>query len=121
MPSQPPQPLDEWDFLDDDDADDGDPTPALAQAAEVAAIHRDARAFGTPAEDPGVADVALGTAGSEPVSRTYFSDEEPESSPDDPVRPRAETDEHEPDLEEILESQHYSFEPAPLDIESDSA
>ncbi len=122
MPSHPPQPLDEWDFLGNDDADDGDPAPELAKAAEVAAMHRDARAFETPAEDPGRADVALGASGSEPVARTYFSDEEPEETADGPVRLRTEDDDHEPDLEEILESQHYSFEPDPvdaIDVESD--
>jgi hypothetical protein len=118
MPSQPPQPLDEWDFLGDDDADDGDPAPGLAKAAEVAAMHRDARSFETPAEDPGVSDVALAAEGAEPVTQTYFSDEEPEGSPNDPVRPRAEPDDHEPDLEEILESQHYAFGPDPIEIES---
>jgi hypothetical protein len=111
MSSYPTQPLDEWDFLpDDDDRGDGDPAPSLARAAEVAAIHRDARASETPAEDAGRSDVALAEVGAAPVPRRYFEDEEPDESPADIVVQASTPDDHEPDLEEILESQHYSFE-----------
>jgi len=121
MPSHPIQPLDQWDFLaDEDDTGDGDPTSDLARAAEIAAMHRDTHDVETPAEDPGRSDVVLADAGDGPVSQTYFSDEEPDGSPADSVAPASATEDHEPDLEEILESQHYSFEPDPIDIESDA-
>jgi len=103
--SRPPlQPLDEWDFLPGDD----DPEPQLRRAAEDAALHIEAREPMTPAQDPGESDVEVGTDPVDPSAVTYFDDEEPETGAELPPAPE---DDHEPDLEELLESQHYAFAP----------
>ena len=103
MTGRPIQPLDEWDFVPDDD----DPGPARRQAMEDAALHIESRQAITPAEDPGVSDVVVDpTTGGPDPGASYFADEEPD---DGSVVPDPPEDDHEPDLEEILESQHYAF------------
>lgn len=96
------QPADEWDFLPTDD----EPEVEVQRAAEVAALHVEAAEAMTPARDPGRADVALdGEAAGPP--QLFFEDEQPETPE---RRPEPDTD-HEPDLEDLLESQHYAFTP----------
>jgi hypothetical protein len=104
------QPSDEWTFLrpdefvDDDEVERAD--RAVERQPEELAMHVtriDQPAF----QDPGRSDVEIGAGDDEDLSPvTYFDDEEPESG--DRSEPE---DEHEPDLEEILESQHYTFPP----------
>lgn len=98
----PQQPTDSWDYVRTD-SDDEDP---LAHPdPEVTALHLtdgEPDAAADPAQrDEGV-DVEDGDDG---PAATYFADEEPEGA----VRPT--DDDHEPDLEEILEAQHYAFPP----------
>ncbi len=95
-----PQPADEWTFVPQDDEVADEP---LTPSAEAAAMHVEHAA--TPAEDAGRADVALGEATEAP--EVTFEDEEPEHPSE---QPEAADGEAEPDLEEILESQNYSFE-----------
>jgi hypothetical protein len=127
------QPPDEWSFLRPDVlTDDGD-VEAL-QAAEVrapeeAALHVDHADRLRSANDPGRAEVAIDpdVNGAPPVV-SYFDDEEPEVSatpwerrdgnssesipdPDDATARADNEDGSEPDLEDILESQHYAFGP----------
>src|SRR5512143_2774096 len=97
------QPADEWDFLPTDDESE----PEVRRAAEVAALHVEAAEQLTPARNAGVADVALDGEPAPAVQR-FFDDEQPEAAPGPTP-----TDDHEPDLEELLESQHYAFEPEP--------
>lgn len=101
-----PQPKDEWTFLrpdefaDDDAVDQAD--AAAERSPEVSAMHVD-RTDEAPMFDPGRADVDTGSDGDDkPV--TYFDDEQPDGQV-----PGRSDGEHEPDLEEILESQHYAF------------
>jgi hypothetical protein len=101
-PRNQPQPADEWTFVPRDDEVDTD-EPA-APSAETAAMHLEQTL--TPADDVGRADVALGDATEGPEYN--FADEESERAAPEAVRPEGEG---EPDLEEILESQHYAFEP----------
>lgn len=94
---RPTQPSDEWQYVRQDD--DIDPVEGVVEA-EDATVHverdvADARAWSDrdPGDDP------------DATPAYHFDDEEP-----DVGEPRARSgDEHEPDLEEILESQHYSF------------
>ncbi len=109
------QPADEWEFLprDDDLDDDGE---SVDPAPESAAIHVQEPWSLTPAEDPGRAEVDLSLDGvdgeDDDVPVSYFEDEQPEVGRlATPVR----TEEAEPDLEELLESQHYAFAPEPGD------
>jgi GT2 family glycosyltransferase len=109
------QPSDEWTFLRPDEFVDDDAVERADQAAErqpeeqamhVSPIDR------LPANDPGRADVDTGTPSGDDADErstvSYFDDEEPEWTSEDERPP---TVEHEPDLEEILESQHYTFPP----------
>lgn len=106
------QPSDEWTFLrpdefvDDDEVDRAD--RAAERQPEEQAMHVswiEQRAV----RDPGRSDVETGLASGDEEEAsvvTYFDDEEPEWGGE----PKPEV-EHEPDLEEILESQHYAFPP----------
>ncbi|MCX7621507.1 MAG: hypothetical protein N2037_11775 [Acidimicrobiales bacterium] len=108
------QPADEWDFLPRDDELEGmsDNEPPEDQAPEAAAIHvRDPSGL-TPAEDPGVADVDLGLDSDDPPPVSYFDDEQPEPGGGTWL---VQPDEVEPDLEDLLESQHFAFSPEPPD------
>jgi len=136
------QPPDEWSFLRPDVLiDDGD-VEALQSAdvrsPEEAALHIDRSEQLRSANDPGRAEVAIDpdVNGTPPVV-TYFDDEEPEVSAigwspngtapavdagsddndeDDDPSARADNEvEGEPDLEDILESQHYAFAPEESD------
>jgi len=95
------QPADEWDFLPTDD----EPEAQVRRAAEVAALHVEAAEALTPARDPGRAEVDLDGADAT-ARQLLFDDEEPDTKA--AVAP---VDDHEPDLEELLESQHYAFAP----------
>jgi hypothetical protein len=101
-----PQPKDEWVFLRTDEFVDDETLESIdadvEQGPEERAIHveRITRPDTKPSRTRPVR-----AEPSPPV--TYFDDEEPESGARRPVRP----DDHEPDIEELLESQHYSFEP----------
>ena len=113
-PDHPDQPVDEWDYLSNDDESPGTPPAVREQpAAEVAAMHVRADHTRSPAWDPGRTDVAMGADGDGGDGPRYFADEEPEqpgSWPAGSVPAGASSeDEHEPDLGEILESQHYAF------------
>ncbi len=93
----PAAPDDEWDYLPrDDELTTGDDDDV---AAEEAALHVVEDGV-TRAADPGRSDVAVGDAGDR-ADEAHFPDE-------DTGAPRS-GEEHEPDLEEILESQHYAF------------
>jgi hypothetical protein len=107
------QPPDEWTFLRPEEFDHDEEVErvsgAMAQAPEETAMHLEAPV--SLVRDPGRTDVDVGagnvTEDDLEVSAVYFDDEEPEGPGNGPD---ADAD-HEPDLEEILESQHYSFEP----------
>ncbi len=87
------QPSDEWEFLPDDVTDADEPT--VTSAAEAAALHIEgATAAGAMVEAP---------ADAPPIF--YFEDEQPEDA-----EPRRYDDGAEPDLVDLLESQHYLFE-----------
>jgi hypothetical protein len=97
---RPTQPSDEWDFVRQDDE--------LNPAAEVidaehAAVHVERDVAETRAWQAGTVD-----PDDDGPTTEYFDDEEPEREDPRAVARRA-RDEHEPDLEEILESQHYAF------------
>lgn len=103
--STPTQPTDEWDYVPteaDDERLDEHRDP------EVEALHVDHADGARPAEDPARADDSAERE--DPVDalpEDHYPDEEyeqPRPAPDD---------EHEPDLEEILESQHYAFADEP--------
>lgn len=97
--STPQQPTDSWDYVRTDSDDDDElahPDP------EVTALHLEAddRDLG---DDPARRDEGALVDGDEGPVATYFADEEPEGEAFAP------SDDHEPDLEEILEVQHYAF------------
>jgi len=109
------QPSDAWTFLRAEEFADDDEVElaaaAMERSPEEAAMHEallDVRAV----HDPGRADVSAGADDDvrEAVA-VPFDDEEPETGP----RPGA--DDHEPDLESILESQHYASAPGDDDGE----
>jgi len=100
------QPRDEWGFLPDDDRL-GERVGLSPEAMTVHLVEDPLDLL--PAADPGRAEVALVDEGADadeaPV--VAFDDEQPEGAAswadaDDDV---------EPDLEELLESQHYAFAP----------
>jgi hypothetical protein len=101
-----PQPKDEWVFLRTDEFTDDTSLETIdadvEQGPEERAIHveRITRPDTKPHRTAPV------PAPPEPPV-TYFDDEEPESGP----RRAPRGDEREPDLEELLESQHYAFGP----------
>ena len=111
MTTLPPQPSDEWEFLstDDEPAMDVDLETDLPRAAEVAAMHIEAAQALTPYSEQTTAPDERDDE--RPVD--YFDDEEPEEP--DP-NPRAEVDGPVLDLEDILESQHYAFNPDTEDV-----
>jgi len=136
------QPPDEWSFLRPDVLiDDGDVESLQAidmRSPEEAALHIDRSQGLRSANDPGRAEVAIDPdVNAVPPVVTYFDDEEPEvsmvgwsrngttptlevDSDDDDDDRSAHADNEdggEPDLEDILESQHYAFRPE----ESDAA
>ena len=94
-----PQPADEWDYLRPDGDDDD---PEAHRDPEELALHLE-DPDASPVHDPGRADVGVGAADEGRRPAAHYADEEPEG----PARPTAV--DHEPDLEEILESQHYAF------------
>lgn len=101
------QPEDGWTFLQPERFGDDEELHKLQHLAgrdpETAAVHLERSHM--PLDDPGLADVST-AAYDDAGGATYFDDEEPESnSLDGSVH---DTD-MEPDLEEILESQHYAF------------
>ena len=112
----PRQPDDAWSFLRGG-VDDESEGPV---AAEEDAVHplEDSTLLGDPARNDMAAMVdgdGTNPDGSDPmatgtVTARWFGDEEPELDGADPDRGSGEDDEHEPDLEEILESQHYAFD-----------
>lgn len=118
------QPQDEWTFLRPDEFVDDDAVDRADEAAErgpeETAMHVHELDGDRAVTDPGRTDVSLAdgnAAGDDSTDRndvtsapiTYFDDEEPEQPQ---ARPADRRDaEHEPDLEEILESQHYAFVP----------
>jgi hypothetical protein len=107
------QPDDAWDFVrpDNDDEDpDAHPDPEwTALHIEGDRPHAGLPVSGDPARRD---DGALVDDDDEPT--VHFADEEPE------VARWAPDDDHEPDLEEILESQHYAFPDEPADEEPGS-
>jgi hypothetical protein len=107
-----PQPQDEWVFLRPDEfTDDGDLEAidaAVERGPEERAMH--VERLRRPVMDPSRTDVETGMTGEvDEMPVTYFDDEEPELGPR--PDPSSEETDHEPDLEELLESQHYAFEP----------
>lgn len=106
-----PQPSDEWDFLPNDD----EPPVRPRRYAEVDAIHVVSLVPPMRRQHTRVPDGAP-TVG----PRIYFEDEQPEESDetDETEDARAvvpAADDGEPDLEDLLESQHYAFGPEPGD------
>jgi hypothetical protein len=101
MTSRPgAQPADEWTFVRQDDEVETD--EPVDPSPELAALHIEQMV--TPARDAGRTDVALGDPPDAPnVPEIRFDDEQPEQA----AERESET---ETDLEEILESQHFSFE-----------
>lgn len=126
------QPPDEWSFLRPDVLiDDGDVESlqsAHERSPEEAALHIDRADRLRSANDPGRAEVAIDPdSNAAPEIVSYFDDEEPEvpfrawsangtaatteDGADDPTARADNDDGGEPDLEDILESQHYAFRP----------
>lgn len=101
------QPEDGWTFLGVDDFLDNGEIEALdremERAAEESAMHID-HPDRRPVADPAVSDEAavVEDDGSVPIAR--FDDEQPEVGEDEPS-----SDEHEPEIDEILESQNFLF------------
>lgn len=93
------QPTDEWEFLHTDD----EPPVQPRRYAELDAMHEvpPVRIL----DDLPLVAMEADVAAAGP--RRYFDDEQPE----EPAPPRA-AEETELTLEELLESQHYAFEPA---------
>lgn len=93
----PSAPDDEWDYVPrDDELTSGDDVEVSAEEAAVHVVDDDA----SRAEDPGRSDVTVGDTDDRPAE-AHFPDEDTGETAPGP--------EHEPDLEEILESQHYAF------------
>jgi hypothetical protein len=98
-------PFDVWDgedlgLTDEDDVDAG--------AAEEAAMHVDPDSEPDTEAAPTWSELTDEGDSAEPAPpMRYFPDEQPEADGDRPKR----RDEREPDLEELLERQHYSFPP----------
>jgi hypothetical protein len=107
--SQKQQPGDEWTFLRPDEFVDDEEVEKVDATAErppeVSAMHVETTR-GRALHDPGRSDVDTGTSPGEEAPAVYFEDEQPDGS-----APEVAEGDHEPDLEEILESQHYAFEP----------
>ena len=107
----PAQPSDEWTFLRPEEFADDDAVERAEAAsdasAEETAVHElevDESQVGSNELDPGETLIVLALTDDPPVG--YFDDEEPEPGP---VRPAVES-EQEPGLDDILVSQHYSFD-----------
>ena len=94
----PSAPDDEWDYLprDDELATGADDSDVPAEEAALHVVDDDV----SRAADPGRSDVTVGDTDDRPAE-AHFPDEDTGASSGDA--------EHEPDLEEILESQHYAF------------
>ncbi len=139
------QPPDEWSFLRPDVLiDDGDVETlqsAALRAPEEAALHIDRSDRLRSVDDPGRSEVAIDTdINAAPPIVSYFDDEEPEvtwipwsrrddepsssssdGDRDDDPGARADNDDGgEPDLEDILESQHYAFQPEEPNLSDDA-
>lgn len=95
----PEQPADSWDYVRTD-SDDEDPT--THPDPEDAAVHLEEGAP-SPGDDPARRDEGVDVEDDDGPRSQHFTDEEPEGTGWTPI------DEHEPDLEEILEAQHYAF------------
>ena len=93
----PTAPDDEWDSLPRDDELSGVTDDPPAEEAALHVVDGDVARV----RDPGRADVAVGPDDDGEAAAAHFPDEDTGV----PVG----GDEHEPDLEEILESQHYAF------------
>jgi hypothetical protein len=111
MPAQPP---DEWTYLRPEEFADDDAVEQVddqfTTAAEDAALHVvdvEAPPGGSGALDPGQTTVVDEPAAAD-ASR-YFDDEEPDG--DQAHRPPGDEAPDEPGVDEILASQHYSFDP----------
>lgn len=99
------QPVDEWDFVrrESDDED-----PGADPAAEDDAVHVTEEASGP--LDPWRSDLSAEVDdGDDRGPRVHFDDEEPDGPAPADEDGRRSGDGHEPDLGEILESQHYAF------------
>ncbi|MEO1063954.1 MAG: hypothetical protein AAFZ07_21250 [Actinomycetota bacterium] len=92
----PSAPDDEWDYLARDDELAGDDEEVSAEEAALHVVDEDVPR----AADPGRSDVAVGDEDTA-AAEAHFPDEDTGAAPA--------RGEHEPDLEEILESQHYAF------------
>lgn len=108
----PAQPQDEWtylrpeEFADDDAVENID--AAFESSPEETAVHEVDPEAGTGANaslDPG--ETAMRAQGDDEITIQYFDDEQPDRSPDGVV---AEAD-SEPSVNDLLVSQHYTFDP----------
>lgn len=101
------QPKDEWTFLRPDEFVDDNEVERIDQVVErgpeETAMH--VEHLRRPVTDPGQSDVEVGSASEQEMPVSYFEDEQPEATASPEV-----DQEREPDLEELLESQHYAFE-----------
>ncbi|MDY7106876.1 MAG: hypothetical protein S0880_37355 [Actinomycetota bacterium] len=97
-------PVDQWMFLDADQMDGDAAAEDLDDGPEAAALHEGPFEVGSAMVDPGRADVSVGALDDTDrrVLVRWFSDE-------DDGRRTDETVEHEPDLVEMLITQHYAF------------
>ncbi len=100
----PKQPRDEWGFLPDDDRL-GERVGLSPEAMTVHLVEDPLEML--PAEDPGRAEVATVDEADDEAPVVAFDDEQPEGA----TRWSDGDDDVEPDLEEMLESQHYAFAP----------
>jgi hypothetical protein len=116
----PSQPQDEWTYLRAEEFADDDAVERIEEVfdtgAEDAALHvidLDEPQVSTAPLDPGET-LTNGRAVEEPATQ-YFDDEEPDRAQDEPLAHTIQLDGSEPDeepgLDDILTSQHYSFEP----------
>jgi hypothetical protein len=97
--------------LPDDLWDNGDEDPA----AEDAAMHVIRDAPVSSMYDPGESELESADPATDPVaSQQYFDDEEPEGG-----RRVAADDDRTPDLEELLEVEHYAFPSEDTDEDAD--
>jgi hypothetical protein len=115
----PSQPQDEWTYLRAEEFADDDAVERIEEVfdvgAEDAAVHlvEDEPQVSNAALDPG--ETLTGGRVDDGSAARYFDDEEPDRERDEPLAGRIDLGgsepEVEPGLDEILTSQHYSFEP----------
>lgn len=104
MPNE--QPKDEWTFLRPEEFSDDAALDAIDRMVERGPEERAMHVehLVRPVTDPARSEVATGIPPARELPVTYFDDEQPEV----PTPPGPESD-HEQDIEELLESQHYAF------------